>query len=61
LSRVRSGDSATLWLDAERLHLFDPQSGDNLTRRASTEQEPADRPPAANGPESHGRHAANAG
>jgi multiple sugar transport system ATP-binding protein len=26
------GDTATLWLDAERLHLFDPQSGDNLTR-----------------------------
>ena len=32
LSRVRSGDKATLWLDAERLHLFDPHSGDNLTR-----------------------------
>lgn len=31
-SRVRMGDTATLWLDAERLHLFDPQSGDNLTR-----------------------------
>ncbi|MCH9667395.1 MAG: ABC transporter, partial [Actinomycetia bacterium] len=31
-SRVRMGDKATLWLDAERLHLFDPQSGDNLTR-----------------------------
>ncbi|OAN39929.1 ABC transporter ATP-binding protein [Mycolicibacterium iranicum] len=45
LSRVRSGDKATLWLDAERLHLFDPQSGDNLTRAA----------------ESRGRHAAAAG
>ncbi|KGI67958.1 sn-glycerol-3-phosphate ABC transporter ATP-binding protein UgpC [Mycolicibacterium rufum] len=32
LSRVRSGDKATLWLDAERLHLFDPHSGENLTR-----------------------------
>ncbi|MCH9736354.1 MAG: sn-glycerol-3-phosphate ABC transporter ATP-binding protein UgpC [Actinomycetia bacterium] len=31
-SRVRMGDTATLWLNAERLHLFDPQSGDNLTR-----------------------------
>ncbi len=31
-SGVRMGDNATLWLDAERLHLFDPQSGDNLTR-----------------------------
>ena len=45
LSRVRSGDKATLWLDAERLHLFDPQSGDNLTRVV----------------ESQGRHAAAAG
>ncbi|BBX70696.1 ABC transporter ATP-binding protein [Mycolicibacterium psychrotolerans] len=45
LSRVRSGDKATLWLDAERLHLFDPHSGDNLTR--------AD--------QSSGRHAAPAG
>jgi multiple sugar transport system ATP-binding protein len=32
LSRVRSGDKATLRLDAERLHLFDPHTGDNLTR-----------------------------
>ena len=45
LSRVRSGDKATLWLDAERLHLFDPHSGDNLTRVT----------------ESRGRHAATAG
>ena len=45
LSRVRSGDKATLWLDAERLHLFDPHSGENLTR--------AD--------QSGGRHAAPAG
>lgn len=32
LSRVGNGDEATLWLDAERIHLFDPASGDNLTR-----------------------------
>jgi multiple sugar transport system ATP-binding protein len=32
LSRVRNGDKATLWLDAEQMHLFDPASGDNLTR-----------------------------
>jgi multiple sugar transport system ATP-binding protein len=61
LSRVRSGDNATLWMDAERLHLFDPQSGENLTRRASAQQEPADPPRAGDGPESHGRHAASAG
>ena len=47
LSRVRSGDKATLWLDAERLHLFDPQSGKNLTRVAADE--------------SSGRHAAPTG
>ncbi|CAN5185023.1 hypothetical protein BH11ACT7_BH11ACT7_07730 [soil metagenome] len=42
LSRVRSGDKATLWLDTSRLHLFDPQNGDNLTRAAGSEQrEPA--------------------
>ena len=55
LSRVRSGDKATLWLDSERLHLFDPQSGDNLTRvtgERSREENP---------PESRGRHAATAG
>jgi multiple sugar transport system ATP-binding protein len=32
LSRVRNGDKATLWLDSERMHLFDPGSGDNVTR-----------------------------
>ena len=45
LSRVRSGDKATLWLDDERLHLFDPQTGDNLTRSTET----------------RGRHAASTG
>jgi multiple sugar transport system ATP-binding protein len=32
LSRVRNGDKASLWLDAQQMHLFDPASGDNLTR-----------------------------
>jgi multiple sugar transport system ATP-binding protein len=32
LSRVRPGDKAHIWLDTSRIHLFDPQSGDNLTR-----------------------------
>jgi multiple sugar transport system ATP-binding protein len=32
MSRVNDGDTATLWLDPSRIHLFDPQSGDNLTR-----------------------------
>ncbi|MGB3485943.1 MAG: sn-glycerol-3-phosphate ABC transporter ATP-binding protein UgpC [Mycobacterium sp.] len=38
LSRVRTGDKATLWLDTSRLHLFDPQNGDNLTRTAGSER-----------------------
>ena len=45
MSRVSSGDKATLWLDASRLHLFDPQSGDNLARST----------------ENRGRHAAATG
>lgn len=38
LSRIRPGDKAKLWLDTSRLHLFDPQSGGNLTRTAGSEQ-----------------------
>ena len=44
-SRVQPSDQATLWLDAQRLHLFDPQTGENLTRAA----------------QSNGRHAAATG
>ena len=55
LSRVRNGDKATLWLDAERMHLFDPQSGDNLTRK------PDERSREEHEPESSGRHAATTG
>jgi multiple sugar transport system ATP-binding protein len=38
LSRVRTGDKAKLWLDTSRLHLFDPQTGGNLTRTAGSER-----------------------
>lgn len=31
-SRFRGGDTAELWLDTRRMHLFDPVSGENLTR-----------------------------
>jgi multiple sugar transport system ATP-binding protein len=31
-SRIRSGSTAELWFDPERIHVFDPASGDNLTR-----------------------------
>jgi multiple sugar transport system ATP-binding protein len=35
MSRVAGGETATLWLDPSRIHLFDPTSGDNLTRVTS--------------------------
>ena len=31
-SRIKAGDRAELWFDASRIHLFDPATGDNLTR-----------------------------
>ncbi|MFB0835864.1 ABC transporter ATP-binding protein [Arthrobacter halodurans] len=34
-SRIRGGHPAELWLDTRRLHIFDPSSGDNLTRDAA--------------------------
>ncbi|WP_051218158.1 ABC transporter ATP-binding protein [Nocardioides insulae] len=30
-STVQEGDEATVWVDAARFHLFDPETGDNLT------------------------------
>jgi multiple sugar transport system ATP-binding protein len=30
-SRATEGEELELWLDARRLHLFDPDSGENLT------------------------------
>jgi len=30
-SRIQKGEEATIWLDAAKMHLFDPQSGENLT------------------------------
>ena len=30
-SRVQEGQEAELWVDADRLHLFDPEDGRNLT------------------------------
>jgi multiple sugar transport system ATP-binding protein len=34
-SAIRGGTIARLWLDARRMHLFDPRSGENLTRDAA--------------------------
>ena len=31
-SRIREGREAELWVDTRRMHFFDPESGDNLTR-----------------------------
>ncbi len=31
-SAIKAGDKAELWLDAGRMHLLDPASGENLTR-----------------------------
>jgi multiple sugar transport system ATP-binding protein len=30
-SRIRSGEEAELWFDPALMHLFDPESGENLT------------------------------
>jgi multiple sugar transport system ATP-binding protein len=42
-SRVRPGSKADLWFDTERVHVFDPATGENLTRdpdRTSEGDEP---------------------
>ena len=31
-SRIREGRDAEFWLDARKIHVFDPSTGDNLTR-----------------------------
>ncbi len=35
-SRVAPGSRAGIWLDTSRIHLFDPRTGENLTRAASS-------------------------
>jgi len=30
-SRIKEGDEAEIWVDAEKIHLFDPATGENLT------------------------------
>ncbi|WP_127129721.1 ABC transporter ATP-binding protein [Georgenia sp. SYP-B2076] len=32
MSGVRDGDTAELWVDPSKMHIFDPETGDNLTR-----------------------------
>ena len=34
-SRIKEGDQAKIWVDARKIHLFDPATGENLTMDAS--------------------------
>jgi len=34
-SRIKEGDEAEIWVDADKVHLFDPSTGENLTVDAS--------------------------
>jgi multiple sugar transport system ATP-binding protein len=36
-SRIAEGQDANLWLEPSRIHLFDPESGDNLTHGRGVE------------------------
>ena len=56
-SRVTEGESARLWVDARKLHVFDPESGRNLTQMATAQAGPA----ASAAPASPGGPAAAAG
>ena len=42
-SRLSEGENAEIWLDPSRLHLFDPDSGENLTLQLEEQAEPADK------------------
>jgi len=33
-SRMREGREAEFWLDSRKVHVFDPETGENLTRDA---------------------------
>ena len=51
-SRIRSGSKAELWFHAERMHVFDPATGENLTRdpdRVFDDAAPADTEDATEG------------
>src|SRR5699024_1083724 len=39
LSKVIPGDSAELWFDPASMHIFDPETGENLTRDEGKAQE----------------------
>jgi multiple sugar transport system ATP-binding protein len=56
-SRIRSGSKAELWFDPGRLHVFDPASGDNLTRdpERTFDDDQAHAGVAADGPSGDGK------
>ncbi len=39
MSPIRAGDRATLWFSPDKLHVFDPESGANLTRNEAKAEE----------------------
>ncbi len=49
MSRIRDGETATLWFDPRRIQLFDPRTGENLTLAAAGKsgEAPATAQPAA--------------
>ena len=47
-SKIRDGSDTELWFDPEQVHLFDPATGENLTRYPGSG---GHRPPAAARPE----------
>ncbi|MDQ6617511.1 MAG: sn-glycerol-3-phosphate ABC transporter ATP-binding protein UgpC [Actinomycetota bacterium] len=40
-SRIRDGETAQLWLDPARVLLFEPRTGDNLTRKSESASAPS--------------------
>jgi multiple sugar transport system ATP-binding protein len=42
-SPIHSGSQAELWFDVDRVHVFDPATGENLTRNRdrTSDEEPA--------------------
>ncbi|NYG56740.1 ABC transporter ATP-binding protein [Nocardioides perillae] len=50
-SRIAEGDEAEIWVDARQMHLFDPETGDNLT----VDLERAGRLPAKEDPQAQAR------
>jgi multiple sugar transport system ATP-binding protein len=41
-SKIKRGDSVRLWADTAKLHLFDPENGENLRKASAVDGEEAD-------------------